>query len=169
MRIEIVLSRSASCLLSGSVSLGAPARYSSTPFKTTIEQRWQRFSSRNADVNAQEDDGATALAWAAVRCNIEIAKLLLKAGANPNLTNEQGIGPLVSGDHEWLARRWCELLLGNGADPNVAREDGETPLMTATRLGQIDVMKMLLDHGAQRECARKEIRPDRVDVGRRPP
>ena len=46
------------------------------------------------DVNAREEDGATALAWAAVRCNGEIASLLVKAGANPNLTNDQGIGPL---------------------------------------------------------------------------
>src|SRR5689334_18483938 len=46
------------------------------------------------DVNAREEDGATALAWAAVRCNHEIAAMLVKAGANPNLTNEQGIGPL---------------------------------------------------------------------------
>src|SRR5215472_18635206 len=42
------------------------------------------------DVNAREEDGATPLAWAALRCNRQIAALLLKAGANPNLTNEQG-------------------------------------------------------------------------------
>ncbi len=45
---------------------------------------------KRVDVNAREDDGATALAWAAVRCNSEIAALLLKSGANPNLVNEQG-------------------------------------------------------------------------------
>ena len=40
--------------------------------------------------------------------------------------------------------------------------------MTAARLGQVDVMKMLLDRGAERERARQEIRPDRADVGGRP-
>ena len=40
------------------------------------------------------------------------------------------------------------LLIAKGADPNVARENGETPLMAAARLGQVEVMKMLLDRGA---------------------
>src|SRR4051812_18366069 len=49
---------------------------------------------QSADVNAREGDGTTALAWAAARSNTNIAELLLKAGANPDLTNELGIGPL---------------------------------------------------------------------------
>lgn len=102
---------------------------------------------KHVSVNAQEEDGSTALAWASVRCNMEIATLLLKTGANPNLTNEQGIGPLYLAITNGSAAM-VQLLLGKGADPNLAREDGETPLMTATRLGQIDVMKMLLERGA---------------------
>jgi ankyrin repeat protein len=102
---------------------------------------------QHVDVNAQEEDGSTALAWASVRCNVEIATALLRAGANPNLTNEQGIGPLylamTNGSPAML-----RLLLGKGADPSLARADGETLLMTASRMGQIDTMKMLLDRGA---------------------
>ncbi len=112
--------------------------------------------SRHMDVNAQEDDGATGLAWAAVRCNVEIASLLLDAGANPNLTNEQGIGPLylaITNGSTALVK----LLLSKGADPNIARADGETALMTATHLGQIDVMKMLLDRGAQVNAHEKKF------------
>ena len=103
---------------------------------------------KKVDVNEQEDDGATALAWAAVRCNPQVATLLLHAGANPNLRNEQGIGPLylaIANGSEALV----SLLLEKGADPNLAREDGETPLMTATRLGQIRVMKILLERGVE--------------------
>src|SRR6476659_7677254 len=47
-----------------------------------------------ADVNTREPDGACALSWAVVRGNIPVAESLLKAGANPNLTNELGVGPL---------------------------------------------------------------------------
>src|SRR4051812_39383621 len=72
---------------------------------------------QGADVNAREDDGTTALAWAASRSNIGIAELLLKAGANPNLTNELGIGPLflaITNGSTGMA----SLLIDKGADPN---------------------------------------------------
>ena len=49
---------------------------------------------QSAAVNAREGDGTTALVWAATRSNTDIAELLLKAGANPDLTNDLGIGPL---------------------------------------------------------------------------
>jgi len=108
----------------------------------------EALAAQGADANVREADGATALAWAAMRSNVEIAQSLLKAGANPNLANELGIGPLslaIQNGSAELAR----LLLDNGADPNLACENGETPLMTAARLGQVDVMRMLLDHGAE--------------------
>jgi ankyrin repeat protein len=97
---------------------------------------------QHPEVNARLEDGGTALAWAAVRSNAEIAELLLKAGANPNLVNEQGIGPLylaIANGSPAIVR----LLVAHGADVNLARPDGETPLMLATRLGQIDAIKMM--------------------------
>src|SRR6266542_2479218 len=106
-----------------------------------------RLIHEGADVSAREQDGATARGWAAMRSSIAVAELLLKAGANPNLTNELGLGPLslaITNGSVAIA----DLLLNNGADPNVAREDGETPLMMAARLGQTDVVNLLLDRGA---------------------
>jgi ankyrin repeat protein len=111
---------------------------------------------QKTDVNVREEDGATALAWAALRCNSEIAALLLKVGADPNLTNEQGIGPLyiaiANGSTDIV-----KLLLENRADPNLGREDGETPLMTAARRGQIEIMRMLLDRGADLSAREKKF------------
>ncbi|HWB97360.1 MAG TPA: ankyrin repeat domain-containing protein, partial [Bryobacteraceae bacterium] len=111
---------------------------------------------KKVDVNAREDDGATALAWAALRGNREIAAMLLKAGADPNARNDEGIGPLyvaIANGSPALA----ELLLENGADPNLPRENGETPLMAATRLGQTGVMKKLLDRGANVNAREKKF------------
>jgi ankyrin repeat protein len=110
----------------------------------------------HADVNARQDDGATALAWAAVRCNRDIAALLLKAGANANLVNEQGVSPLYLAMTNG-ATDVAKLLLASGADPNLARADGETPLMTAARLGQVEVMKILLDRGADVNAREKRF------------
>jgi ankyrin repeat protein len=106
-----------------------------------------RLLASGADRNAREQDGATALAWAAMRSNIAMTRLLLQAGADPNLTNELGIGPLalaVANGSTAIAA----LLLENGADPNVARENGETPLMAAARRGQVEVVRLLLERGA---------------------
>lgn len=107
---------------------------------------------QGADVNAREEDGATALAWAASRSNVAMAEVLLKAGANPNLANELGIGPLSLAIQNG-AVAMVKLLLANGADANLARESGETPLMTSARLGQVESMRLLLERGAQVNAA----------------
>ena len=127
--------------------LTMPARALFEAVRGDDEQTVASLLAKKVDVNAREEDGATPLAWAALRCNPDITKLLLKAGANSNLTNELGVGPLylamTNGSFDIVS-----LLLRHGANPNIARENGETPLMTATRLGQVNVMRMLLDHGA---------------------
>jgi cytohesin len=100
-----------------------------------------------ADVNARDEMGATALAWAVIRNNAPVVKQLLAAGADPNLADVNGVGPLalaVASDERDLVG----LLLDKGANPNAARASGETPLMTAARLGSAEVVKLLLAHGA---------------------
>ena len=111
---------------------------------------------QGVDVNRQGLDGSTALAWAAIRGNADVAGLLLGAGADPDLTNAYGIGPLSLAIENGAAGV-LRLLLENGSDPNVARESGETPLMTAARMGRVDVMKLLLDRGADVNAREKEF------------
>src|SRR4051812_17435985 len=49
---------------------------------------------QGANVNAQDEDGATPLAWAAEHSNLPLTELLLSKGANADITNHLGIGPL---------------------------------------------------------------------------
>lgn len=109
-----------------------------------------------AEPNAIAGDGSTALAWAAIRGNVQVAKLLLEAGADPNLANVYGISPL-SVAIENGATGVARLLLGHGADPNLQRENGETALMTATRLDQLKVMQLLLELGADPDVCEKRF------------
>src|SRR3954451_16118149 len=50
---------------------------------------------KKADVNAPQIDGATALHWAVHRDNAEMVEALIKAGANPKVTNREGTTPLA--------------------------------------------------------------------------
>ncbi len=111
---------------------------------------------QGVDVNAQEEDGTTSLAWAANHSNLEIAELLLNKGANPDLTNAMGIGPLSLAIANG-STAMVKLLLSKGANPNIARENGETPLMTAARLGQVEMMQLLLNRGADANARDKKF------------
>jgi uncharacterized protein len=100
-----------------------------------------------ADVNAADADGATALHWASYRDDLELADMLLRAGAKVNAANDLGATPL------WLAcqngsTEMVRRLLQVGADPNAALLAGETPLMVAARTGAADVVSLLAAKGS---------------------
>src|SRR5580765_5726651 len=49
---------------------------------------------KTTNPNIAEPDGTTALHWAAYRDDVEMADLLIKAGAKPNVANDLGATPL---------------------------------------------------------------------------
>ena len=105
---------------------------------------WQQ----NADVNAPQADGATALHWAVYRGDIGTggpADSRRRERRRPRTAR----APRRSG---WRAStatppssRRCSKA---GADPNEKLPLGRTPLMVASRTGNVEAMKVLLDHGA---------------------
>jgi ankyrin repeat protein len=100
-----------------------------------------------ADSNAAEPDGTTALHWAVQNGHAELVDLLLRSGAKVAAANRYGVTPLAvactAGDAAIVER-----LLASGADPNGAFADGETPLMTASRTGSAETIKALVARGA---------------------
>ena len=99
------------------------------------------------DVNALQPDGATALHWAVHRESVQIADLLIGAGADVDAANDLGVTPLLMAcarGHGALVER----LLAAGADPNAALESGETALMAAARAGSLTAVNALLAAGA---------------------
>jgi ankyrin repeat protein len=89
--------------------------------------------------NAQK---VTALHAGASRGGAEIVKLLLEAGADPNVKQERGFVPLHSAAANGSAAV-VELLLKHGAHPDAKAEDGKTPADMATEGGHKDLAEKL--------------------------
>jgi ankyrin repeat protein len=112
---------------------------------------------QGGDVNAAQGDGMTALHWAASSNDVELAGMLVHAGANLRAaTRINGYTPLMmaaKGGHADAVK----LLVARGADPKHASLTGTTPLMLAAASGSVDAVGTLLDAGADinaRETAR---------------
>ncbi len=102
---------------------------------------------RDADVNARQGDGATALHWATHLNDLETADLLIRAGAALDATNDLGVTPLWVAATGGSAAMVARLLTARG-DPNIAPDTGGTPLMIAARQGNAAAVRSLLAHGA---------------------
>ncbi|HLG58639.1 MAG TPA: ankyrin repeat domain-containing protein [Vicinamibacterales bacterium] len=108
------------------------------------------------DVNATRVDGTTALHAAVHADRLEVAELLLKAGANAAVRDRYGVTPLylasVNGNAEMIRR-----LLDSGVDPNTVDPGGETALMTAARTGGVAALRLLLERGATVDAREPEF------------
>lgn len=97
-------------------------------------------------INLKGPGGATPLMYAVLYSDADTVRLLLEAGADPNLRNEAGATALM-----WAVDdvEKTQLLLRAKAKVNDTSDDGRTPLLSATgRPGCGDIVKLLLDNGA---------------------
>src|SRR5262245_9672935 len=87
------------------------------------------------DVNTAQGDGMTALHWAALNGDVEIARMLLYAGANLKASTRLGAYTPLS----MAAKAGSSAIVGEmlkaGADPKVAGSNGLTPLRLAATAG----------------------------------
>jgi len=104
-----------------------------------------------SDVNAKDPEKSlTALHMAAYNGHSEIVKLLIEHGATIDCRDAEGKTPLIHACTDAFPET-VEILLDAGADVN-AREstEGFTPLMMGAGLGQADVVRVLLQHDADK-------------------
>jgi ankyrin repeat protein len=107
---------------------------------------------QGADVNAAEGDGMTALHWAALSGDVEMAKMLLYAGASVKASTRLGaFTPLLLASKSGEAPM-ISVLLEAGANANDATTTGTTALMLAAASGSVDAVTALLDRGAAIEA-----------------
>lgn len=130
-----------------------------------------------SDVNQASVDGSGPLLVAVQNGFYDIGRYLVEKGANVNLSNNKGWSPLylavkvrnqestaIPGPGPEGALEFIQFLLDKHADPNVRikadteihqgmtaawlKEAGATPLLRAAICGDLPIVKMLLDHGA---------------------
>lgn len=108
--------------------------------------------SKGADPNVKNVYGQTALHQAASQGVPKIVELLLANKADVNSISSEGFTPLhaaaCNGKND-TRKTVVEILLKSGANVNAKiPRSGETPLHKAIFRGDVEVVKLLLDHGA---------------------
>jgi ankyrin repeat protein len=147
-------------------------------------QKWERQVTAEPREKWLPAGGLTPLLFASRQDCAECAGVLLAAGADINAPDADGITPLllsvINGHYDTAA-----FLLGKGADPNAADVSGRTPLYSAVdfntmpasnrpspptavdnRLTSLDLIKALLDRGANPNARLKKQQPYRTKVDR---
>jgi len=133
-----------------------------------------------ADVLASNRRGVTPIYLAARNGDAEIVEMLLAHGADANTTLPEGETVLMTAAKSGNAAAVAALLTGGGedlyglenkADPNVAEGwHGQTALMWAAAAGHADIMKLLIEAGADLNYFSQAIdapqpNPDRLQGG----
>lgn len=98
-------------------------------------------------INVQDDGGWTPLVWASEHRRVDIVRLLLSKGADPNLRDgEENTALHWSAFSGNVEISW--MYLQHGCDVNAVNEHGDTPLHIAARQDNADVAVLLMNHGA---------------------
>ncbi|MEM7369164.1 MAG: ankyrin repeat domain-containing protein [Bacteroidota bacterium] len=104
----------------------------------------QRLIEAGADVNLAANNSfkVRPLHSAVASKHVEIARLLLTHGANPNVQQQNNVSPLHSAAHNGQLDM-VQLLLTHGANSEMKTVDGKTPLDMAKEAGHEAVIRML--------------------------
>ncbi|SPO04697.1 related to ankyrin 1 [Cephalotrichum gorgonifer] len=130
-----------------------------SPLVTAIDDGFEQCArllldnKANANIVGPHGDCGTALRYAAVKGHVDICRMLLEAGADPN-SSLMGRPILLqtienyqsTTDHQLEV---LDLLLAHGVDVNTKDANGVPALIQAVKYSQDDVLvRYLLDHGA---------------------
>lgn len=109
---------------------------------------------KNADINKKDKEGCTSLHHAVRNNQIEIIKFLISKGADLNATNLDGKTPICEAVHHsnkfkrGALTETAKYLISKGAKVNVRYESGFTPLHYACLRGDLEMVKLFVNNGA---------------------
>ena len=106
----------------------------------------------HADINSGDIEGWTSLYWilvghASMEKLVDMVRLLLELGADPNICTDDHTTPLHRASSEGLLEA-ARLLLSHGAKVDEKDGRGKTPFQLAASEGHEELTKMLTEYGA---------------------
>ena len=123
-----------------------------TDFLQAIENgdvpKVREFISAGVDINAEDDNGDTALLTASWSGNKEIVELLLANGADVNYETDAYFYTALMRASGQRHAEIVRLLLNYGANVNAEDDWQLTSLMRAAESGHFEVVRLLLERGA---------------------
>ena len=112
-----------------------------------------------ADVQATNDVGGQALFYAAN--DLKKMRLLVEAGADVNHATRFGHTPLFTAVRSAFSLDEVRYLIEHGAKVNIHSGFGVTPLSVAAQTGNIELVRLLIKHGADPTIDNK---PSKVEL-----
>lgn len=120
---------------------------------------WKKLHRVTPEKAKEADLSGTSWLWMAARQGqLKIIKALLKAGARPNQSRIDEVGPLyiaVKYGHETVV----ETLMERGADPGQADTSGVSPLLMAGRQRDIEIIRILLGDLNRKKRLKRQAPP----------
>ena len=108
----------------------------------------------HADINSRDIHGRTSLYWILAVCAwkpeeklVDMVRLLLELGADPNICTNKHKTPLHQASSDGLLEA-ARLLLSHGAKVDEKDGEGKTPFQLAASNGHEELTKLLTEHGA---------------------
>ena len=113
----------------------------------------EKLQERGAPIDAATDFGSTAISLACMNRNTDVVSFLISKGADLKLADKSGKMPLHFAIANGQADLACELLdAGAPIDARISIYQGWTPLFLAVAMSSPQVVKKLLQLGADVNC-----------------
>ncbi len=110
--------------------------------------RLQGLFDRGFDApNIRDGKGNSLLMLASYNGQLDMTRVLLEHGGDPQIANDMGQIPLAGAAFKGNVEM-ARLLIDHGADINARMPDGKTPLMFAAMFNRLEIIDLLLAHGA---------------------